>query len=178
MKKIIIVTILFALLLTACGSRSGNNNQNAPLSESLKLLLGTLKLDGTPNAVTSKEASDLIVLWQTYKTLTTGSSTSQAETDALIKQIQSTMTPEQIKAIDAMQLTRKDMGEILQAQGITFSRDGQPGAGNGTPFPGGGGGGFNGGGGGFFNGGGGGGGGQNLTPQQIATAQARRAAGG
>ena len=178
MKKITILTILFALFLAACGPSRGNF-ANAPLSESMKLLLGTFKLDGTPNAVTAKEASDLIVLWQALKTLEAGSSVSQTETDALVKQIQDTMTPEQVKAIDAMQLKRQDMAAILQAQGITFTRNG---TGNGTPSAGGGGGNFGGGGGGNFGGGGGGnfgggGAGGTPTPQQIATAQARRAAG-
>jgi hypothetical protein len=137
-------------------------------------LVGTFKLEGTSNAVTAQEAAQLIPLWQVYKDLSSSTSAAQTEIDALIAQIQGTMTPEQVKAITDMKLTRAEEFQTMQALGIQFTN--RPTA-SGTPRPGGGGNGF-GGGGGVPGGGPGFGNGQNLTPQQIATFQARRAQNG
>ena len=194
MKKAIPLSIvtIFALVLTACGSgasalgQNNGNNTSTPLPESAKLLIGTLKLDGTPQAVTAKQAAQLIPLWQLLKSLETSSTTASQEVDATVQQIQSTMTAAQLQAIDGMNLTRRDEFTTLQQMGL-----GQANA-SGTPAPGGrtqgqgggfGGGGFDRGGfgGGGFAGGGNPGGGQgnrNFNPSQIATAQAARAAGG
>jgi hypothetical protein len=205
MKKTLIpILILFSITLTACGASSaqaanptGNTNGNGggagggngnfsgtptPLPLASELVIGTFKLEGTANAVTADEAAKLIPLWQVYKDLSASTSAAQAEIDALATQIQGTMTPEQVKAITDLKLTRQDEFKTMQDLGISFGN--RPNA-SGTPRPGGGGGG---GGGGFPGGGGGGGGvpgaggggnnGQNLSPAQIATFQARRAQGG
>ena len=196
MKNNLITTlILFTLTLTACGASSaqaanptrntnGNNGfsgNTTPLPLAMEILVGTFKLEGTANAVTADEAAKLLPLWQVYKDLSASSSAAQQEIDGLAGQIQSTMTPEQVQAITDMKLTRRDIFQTMQTLGIAST--GGPTA-SGTPRPGGGGGGFGGGGGGFGGGGGGGGGvpggggGQNLTPQQLATLQARRAQNG
>jgi hypothetical protein len=109
------------------------------------------------------------------QSLSDSDSTAQEETDALIGQIQDTMTPEQIDAIKEMQLTPQDMLATLQEQDIAgggrqaFNQNGGPSdaGGSGTGFvpPAGGG---QGPGGGF------GGQGQRLSQEQIATAQASR----
>ena len=198
MKKVITFSLLtiFTLILTACGSSASaqsnngsgqsNGNSSAPLPESTKLLIGTLKLDGTPQAVTAQQATQLIPLWQLLKSLETSSTAASQEVDATVQQIQSAMTAEQLQAIDGMNITRRDEFTTLQQMGLA------PANASGTPAPGGrtqgqsGGGGFSGGGfgGGGFGGGGnpgdGGGGQGNRTfnPSQIATAQASRAGGG
>jgi hypothetical protein len=187
MKKTLLITFtLFALILTACAASGGTaqagstNRTNTPLPMAEVLLIGTLKLDGTSNAVTAKQATDLLPLWQVYKDLSASSNAAQEEIDALVQQVQDTLTPEQMQAIIDMKLTRQDVFATMQQLGIVTDR---PETGSGTTTPGqGNGGGSRGSGGGFPGGGGGGfpggGGGQSLTPQQIATAQARRAQGG
>jgi len=189
-----ILTILI-LTLTACGGASNtpqadpdqlNGTYENALPVSTQLLIGTFKLEGTDLAVTSEQASELIPLWQVLQSLSSSDSTAQAEMDALVEQIQETMTPEQIQAIKEMNLTPQDMFTTLQEQGITgqggqnFNQRGidngeggappAPPAGEGGQFfvgPGGGGGPGEGGGPGGF-------GGQGLSPDQIATAQALR----
>jgi hypothetical protein len=193
MKKctLILLTIL-ALTLTACGASGGTptgsttqgNPASAPLPLVDQLVIGTFKLDGTSNAITAQQATDLLPLWQVYKDLSTSDNAAQPEIDALVQQIQDTLTPDQMQAITNMKLTRQDMFATMQELGIQTSRP--PGTGNGTftPQQNGGGGFPGGGGGGGFTGGGpgdpGGGppNGQNFTPQQIETAQARRSQGG
>ena len=197
-KSFIVILLLFALALTACGAsnvtqtnttavnNNGNNNSfgNAALPLATQLMLGTFKLEGTDKAVTAEEAAQLLPLWEVYKDLSASSSAAQQEADQLAEQIQETMTPEQVLAITDMKLTRRDMFQTMQDLGLVPAGGGP--TASGTPRPGGGqGGNFQGGGNGSggpggngFGGGNGGGGqgfnGQNLSPQQIATFQARR----
>ena len=195
MKKITIsVLIILMLTLTACGAASNGTQQAAPgqADGSLPIqeqdLIGTFKLEGTPQAITAEQAAQLIPLWQVYKDLSTSDTAAQEEIDGLIQQIQDTMTPEQMQAIKDMNISRQDLFTVMQDQGIT--QGGGQGNGNrsngqngndgnfrftlpeGGPPPGG----FGGGEGGF--GGGNGPGGGSFTPEQIATAQAARAQGG
>jgi len=192
MKKFtcIILTILI-LTLTACSSASTSNDSSSlpqvgspagELSASAQLIVGTLKLKETQNAVTAEQAAELLPLWQTMQVLSESDTAADQETEALIAQIQETMTAGQVQAITDMNLTREDMMSILQEQGLAIG--GGP-AGQNTNSQNGnanGGGGFRPGsdelpGGappGGFPGGGPGGGGSGLSPDQIATARASR----
>ncbi len=194
MKKDLITTLtLLVLTLAACGTSnnadpaSQNNPSTGELPATTRLVIGTLKLDETEYAVTAEQAAELLPLWQVYQSLSASDTAAQEEIDALIEQIEETMTPEQAEAIAAMQLTQEDVFAVMQEQGLTFGPE------NGAELPQGGGegggfappgdGGFAPPGGGAPGGGGGGGGfpggnGQGLSPDQIATAQAAREAGG
>ena len=201
MKRIIFPILILTLMLTACGSKTqaatgtGTGNQqfdpNArELPLSTKLAIGTLKLEKTDLAVASDQAAELLPLWQVLNNLSSSDSAAPEEVTAITDQIQETMTPDQLQAIDEMNLTGQDIFATMQELGIAggprVNAQGTPQAGgsnNGQRSNGG----FQGGppNGGFPGGGapGGGpgrefGGGQNFTPEQIATAQARRAAGG
>ena len=81
------------------------------------LLVGTLKLEGTDNALTADEAAQLLPLWQAYKSLSTSQTAAEAEVDGLLKQIESTMTTAQMDAIKAMNLTNTDMMDLMQSMG-------------------------------------------------------------
>ena len=194
-RSTLLVLLIFTLLMTACGANASNaggpasggsgNPTGGELSPSVQVAIGTLKLDETANAVTADQAQELLPLWETLQVLSESDTAARQEKDALVEQIQQTMTAEQRQAITAMNLTRADMISILQEQGLATG--GGPTGGQNTNFSGrnqnGGGGfgpgGFGGGGfpqGGFPGGGPGGGGGQGsgLTRDQIATAQASR----
>ncbi len=203
MKRIYIPTgIVFAALvlgLTACGgenpSSAGtanpdrlNTNYDKALPVETQLVLGTLKLEGTPQAVDPAMAAQLIPLYTLLQQLTGSGSAAQAEIDAVLEQIQSTMTTDQIHAIAEMKLTQTAMADYFGGAG-RFSASGTrtPGAFSGGNFPGGG---SEGGGppAGFeggappagFEGGPGGGagasgnGGSGLNQNQIATLRAQR----
>jgi hypothetical protein len=194
MKKIVIsVFVILMLTLTACGSASNGTLQAAstqqggslPIQE--QVLIGTFKLEGTPQAVTAQQAAQLLPLWQVYKDLSGSDTAAQEEIDGLIQQIQDTMTPEQMQAIAAMNITRQDIFTVMQDQGITQARGQGQSSGSRSNGQNGNGGGFvppDGGPPGGFSGGGGGGGfgnrqgGGSFTPEQVATAQAARAQGG
>ena len=125
------------LALTACGqtakavtnasqpvatytSKLPTNYTNA-LPARTQLVIGTLKLDGTPNAVTTEQAAALLPLWQAAQSLSTNSNTAKAEIDAVYQQIEETMTPAQIQAIAAMKLTQADMSSLGQQLGFNFA---------------------------------------------------------
>jgi hypothetical protein len=193
MNRILNTTLtLLVLTLAACGTSnnegpaSQDNPSTGELPAATRLVIGTLKLDETEYAVTAEQAAELLPLWQVYQSLSSSDTAAQEEIDALIEQIEETMTPQQNQAIAEMQLTQEDVFAVMQEQGMTFGD--RPEAGGGAPQGGGGGGGFTPPGGGGFappgggapGGGGGfpGGDGQGLSPDQIATAQAAREAGG
>ena len=97
------------------------------LPASTQLALGILRLEGTPQAVTPVQAKTLLPLWQAFQ----GSALqNQTEQNAVLKQIEGTLTAEQAKAISAMQLTNDDMRTWMEEHGM---RPGPPG----TPGPGG-----------------------------------------
>jgi hypothetical protein len=191
-----VVIVVLAIVLVACGAKSntsttggsgnvaavgtpGARNLNQPLPLAEQYIIGTFKLEGTSNAVDAKTATALIPLWQAYAQLTTSNTAAQAEIDAVVTQIQQTMTPQQVQAITAMKLTRQDMFTTMSTLGLTnFQRgaNGTPGfvrtPGAGGGFAGGGfpGGGNDGGGGGFGGGFGSGGAGVGGTTGTRPTA--------
>jgi hypothetical protein len=93
------------------------------LDVSGQLVLGILRLEETENAVTPKQATALLPLWQALR----GGVTAQAEVNAVLKQIQGTMTQEQLGAIAAMQLTQEDLQAWIEEQGLRL----EPGPGRG-----------------------------------------------
>jgi hypothetical protein len=187
MKKLTLtLSMILILTLTACGSASYSanpasgpqgNSAAGELPATTQLIIGTFKLEDTKQAVTAEQAAELLPLWQTMQALSTSDSAADQEKEALITQIQETMSAEQMQAITDMNLTREDMMSVMQEQGMAMG--GGP-AGQNTNSQNGntnGGGGFRPGGDEFQGGpppGGPGGGGSGLTPDQIATAQASR----
>jgi hypothetical protein len=112
-----------------------------------QLGLGMFKLEGTPQAVDHAEAVNLLPLWKGLRALSGNQTTAPEELQALMRQIQETMTPDQVQTIAAMQLTSQDIATVLQANGFQMAG----GAGSGR-----------------FG---------NLTPEQMATRQAARQSG-
>jgi hypothetical protein len=135
MKKIslliTLITILF--LLTACGSGSAVSdgastnggstnsfrngaNTTGPLNPEAKLALGTIKLEGTKQAVDPKMAANLVPLWQLMFQLNSSTSTAPQEVTAVEDQIKTTMTSEQINTINSMKLTQADIFTVFQQE--------------------------------------------------------------
>ena len=190
MKKLKFLGVLVSLtlILVACGGAdSAANTATTVLSEDYpdaltiqtQLTLGTLKLEETDLAVDTEQAAELLTLWQAIRSLSSSDITAEGEIEAIVNQILETMSPEQIDAIAAMELTQDGILEITQELGIArggdLTTDGAqrisppdgmvPGSGGGP-------------GGGMGGGPGGGGLGElegELDPEQIATLQAERA---
>ncbi len=103
----------------------------------MKLPAGTLMLEDTPLAVTSAQAQELLPLWQMLLALQESSTSSQVEVDAVYKQIEEAMTPEQMAAIEDMD--QEDMRALFEELGMGRQRqesdngDGQGRGGVGPP---------------------------------------------
>ena len=124
MKKVYILSSLFVLLLTACSASSartaiGSTNTDLPIAT--QLAVGTLKLAGTDQAVTSDQAKELVVYWEAYRDLSQSQTAAQAEIDGLVAQIQETMTTDQIQAIAEMNISQKDVFASVQGVNVTTS---------------------------------------------------------
>jgi hypothetical protein len=127
MKKKIIITILalltFISVLAACSKTSSTASSTA-LSEVENLMVGIIKLDGTAQVITSDQVAILLPLWQAYQALMNSTTSSQTEKDALIKQISSSLTSDQLKAIDALNLTESDVQTLFANTGFNPTYEG------------------------------------------------------
>jgi len=131
-KTTFLILSVFALTLTACSGSISNaaglasGTQAGPttgeLSVPLQVAIGTIKLDKSANAITKDEAVKLLPLWETLQQLETSDTAANQEKEALLTQIQETMTKDQMQAITALNLSRRDMASVLPSQGgFTFS---------------------------------------------------------
>jgi hypothetical protein len=200
MKKttLILASLLLILTLVACNGNStegetqttSSDNSSNPEFEmplEMQLMMGTVMLDKTEYAVDANQASQLIPLWKALRSLGESETAAQAEIDAVIAQIEDTMTRKQMDTIEGMELTMQDMSTITEILGIETGFGGgrfgeispemqetMEAARESGEFPGGGqgpGGGFPGGG---FGPGGGQFGGAEIDPEARATAIAER----
>ncbi len=108
---------------------AGANYDPAKLPLEQKLAIGTLKLEGTDQAVTAKEATDLLPLWQAVKSLEANTNTAPSEITAVYKQIEGVMTSAQTQAIQTMTWTQADLQALMTKYGVTFGA-GQAGPGD------------------------------------------------
>jgi hypothetical protein len=123
----LIAVSLFAILLAGCGTAKAvststssdrlNASYTGALPVETQLVLGTLKLEGTSLAVDSAAAAKLVPLYSLLQQMTASGTSAQAEIDAVLDQIQGTMTPDQIHAIAAMKLTQTDLQSYLGQNG-------------------------------------------------------------
>ena len=140
--QLLLVLVLLAGVLAGCGGdadTSAEEDTSAPPAESgdsdtytssilstsydralpvsSQLALGIYRLEGTTDAVTPGQAGTLLPLWQA---LQSESLQSDTETNAVLKQIEGALTPEQLAAIADMQLTGESLGAWMQERGVNF----------------------------------------------------------
>jgi hypothetical protein len=132
--KMLPILALTAALLAGCSSGTqptptpapaGNDegyvsanldtSYEAALSVSGQLALGTLQLEESVDAVRADQASALLPLWQALRS---DALQSQEEVSAVLKQIEGTMSREQLEAIAAMRLTLDDMRTWAENRGL------------------------------------------------------------
>lgn len=96
--------------------RLGLNEGETPLA--MKLSLGSIKLDQTDYPISADQAGELLPLWKALRSLSESDTAATEEVEAVLNQIQDTMTPEQITAIEGMQLTGEEMRSMFEELGI------------------------------------------------------------
>ena len=114
MKKWMFVTIIVSLVLalTACGSTQSTTataTASTTLSQEGQLLVGTFKLEDTSLAITSAQATTLMPLWEALESLASSNTAASQEVDAVVSQIESSMSSQQVSSITAMKLTLQDL---------------------------------------------------------------------
>ncbi len=102
----------------ASQSAGGANFDLTQMPLEQKLAIGTLKLEGTPQAVNATQASALLPLWQAVKSLSANSNTAPAEITAVYTQIEGVMTTDQTQAIQKMTWTQPDMQALMTQYGV------------------------------------------------------------
>lgn len=134
MKKWFILIVL-TLVLAACSPTSGApvvptavGGVISPLvtdypdatSVRNQLALGTLKLEGTPQAVTAEQARTLLPFWQAVVAMSGTSTTVSEELNAVQNQILAEMKAEQLQAISAMKITNAQLTAFYAEKGISM----------------------------------------------------------
>jgi hypothetical protein len=124
MKRITLsILVIFAVALTACSALSNSTSSNSAQTgnelTAIQLATGTLKLEGTEQAVTAEQAKELVTYWYVYNEISQSDTSAQEEIDGLVSQIQESMTSEQLQAISDMQITQQDATVL---QGSTTSK--------------------------------------------------------
>jgi len=162
-KKIILVgSLLLMLIITACTStdaavgtgetkdaQAGDPQPAAPrldedyedaLSVQAQLAVGTLRLEDTEVAVDETSAAELLPLWQALQSLNNSDTAAAAEINAVVNQIQETMSAEQISQIKGMALTTEGLTAMIEDGTLSLRGGGRFGAvdnGGGSGFSGG-----------------------------------------
>jgi hypothetical protein len=136
-KKIgILMLLMVTILLPACSAgasnstAAGTDTTAAATAEAIQvpletqLSLGTMQLEGTEYVVNAEQAAALLPLWKLMKVLGESDITAQVEVDAVLKEIQASMSAEQLQAIEEMTLapasmpaTTRDAGNASTSQG-------------------------------------------------------------
>lgn len=113
------------------------------LSVGVQLVVGTVKLEGTTESITSEQALVLIPLWTNLKTLMEINATNQiqggavngeaqqmstpqnqTEITTILQQIQDVLTAEQINAIVNINITQDVVTSFMEANNITTTNAG------------------------------------------------------
>jgi hypothetical protein len=155
----ILLAVMAATLLAGCSPATPTPAPDAALTENYdralsprnQLLVGTVLLEETDHRVTPEQAKTITPLWQALRTLVRSQTTAEEEIDALVAQLQTYYTKEQLDAIAALELTTEDMQALFDQLGLR--------AGTGTGLQ-------------------GGGGGRNLSDAERAAREATRTASG
>jgi hypothetical protein len=143
MKRNIFIMIGFVLvlLLSACGTapaadsstengstseeittaERGEADENA-LAESTELIMGTILLQNSEQAVNAAQAGTLLTLWKAYRSLVNSETSAEEEVSALLEQIKGEMTPGQLAAIEALGLTNGSIQDKMQELGVEMGK--------------------------------------------------------
>lgn len=101
------------------------------LSERLMLALGILKLSETPLPVTLEQAPQLLLLWLALQNMTNSGTSPDEEVNAVLAQIETTLSSDQINVINSMKLTQTDIQSWAAANGVTLGTGSGSGQGTG-----------------------------------------------
>jgi hypothetical protein len=129
---------MMILSLGACGGQSTEPDAESEavglvetyedaLTIKNQLLLGTLRLEDTNQAITGEQAKALLPLWQGYAALTASGTAATEEIESVQNQIVEAMADEQVASIAGMRLTNAALQEFYVEVGLTEVKTPEPG---------------------------------------------------
>jgi hypothetical protein len=131
LKRWTLMPMLMALLLSACSPSTALSAGSATTTErAAQLALGTVRLEGTEQAVDATAAAQLLPLWELLSDLRTSSTAAPEELVATVQAIEAAMTTDQLAAIEAMELPTAEAsgagpapGDVESAQAVAAPMD-------------------------------------------------------
>ena len=136
MKKyiFILLIIIVSVSITACGDNAINNqvlNSNNLISEQEQnqelifdqnmLAVGILNLEATSMAISSEQAENLLPYWKLLETLISSSIAAQEEIDAVLFEISSELSADQLTYISEMDYDPTNLRELMSDMGIELA---------------------------------------------------------
>ena len=126
-----LMVLPLVLILAACSGTSAvqapaQNQSGDPMADFAnqpvenKLAVGILSLEGTDQAVTADQAKAMLPLWEAVKSLRTDSKTTTAEINGLYQQIEQLLTPDQVQAIQDLNLNPQEVQAMMEKYGLKF----------------------------------------------------------
>jgi hypothetical protein len=79
-----------------------------------KLAVGMLQLEGSDQAITPAQATELLPLWKAVKSLSKDNNTTSDEMTSLYVQIEGVLTANQVQAIEKLDLSTGDLTALVQ----------------------------------------------------------------
>jgi hypothetical protein len=132
-----VVAALLVFVISACSGANNENNATEAsegselpvedssqsgaeptLSRPMQLAIGTILFENTEWVVSAEQARELLALWKAYRMLSSSETAAAIEVEAVLGQIEEAMTPEQLEAIEAMDISLASMAEAFQSLGI------------------------------------------------------------
>jgi hypothetical protein len=89
------------------------NQEMVQLGSQTRLILGSMALINSDQSVSPEQAEKLIPLWKVLKNLLTSETAASAEIEALLTQIKSEFSPEQLERVNNFNLSPEEYQEIL-----------------------------------------------------------------
>jgi hypothetical protein len=135
-KYMVSAALILLVILSACtslslpfASTSANPTSAANTTQSViasKLGPGILSLEGTSQAITAEQASNLLFLWKGVKCLAANQNSSKIELAALYTQIEQSLTADQVQAISQLGLTQTELSALQAKFGAQLAQGGAP----------------------------------------------------
>lgn len=100
-------------------------NRDRETPQAMQLALGIFKLADTEQAIPPEQAVELLTLWKAVRSLSQSETVAAEELQAVVSQIQDTMTPAQLDFIASMDLSFENMGTIAEEFGLDFGMAGR-----------------------------------------------------
>jgi hypothetical protein len=88
--------------------------------QAMQLALGIFRLEATDHAVDAEQAVALLPLWKAARSLSQSETVATEEPQAVINQIEDTMTTDQLAALVSMSTDPADMNALAEQYGFEF----------------------------------------------------------